>query len=95
MNIQSWIQPGLRWRRSLLGVRGGGQKARYSQLVGAVARLVHAMSLFEQLEEFFNGNAWVRGTSQGKDLPHQHPERPAKKVEKKKRTALHLRNEGS
>lgn len=31
------------------------------QLVGAVARLVHAMSLFEQLEEFFNRNARVRG----------------------------------
>lgn len=39
------------------------QKARYSQLIGAVARLVHAMSLFEQLEELLNGNAGVRGAS--------------------------------
>lgn len=44
--------------------RGGGgktAKVRYSQLVGAVARLVHAMSLFEQLKELLNRNARVGG----------------------------------
>lgn len=45
------------------GVKAKKQKPRYSQLVGAVARLVHAMSLFEQLEELFNRNAGVRGPS--------------------------------
>lgn len=36
-------------------------KARLLQLVGAVARLVHAMSLFEQLKELFNRNTRVGG----------------------------------
>lgn len=36
-----------------------GRKERNLQLVGAVARLVHAMALFEQLEELFNRNARV------------------------------------
>lgn len=40
---------------------GGTAKARYSQLVGAVARLVHAMSFFEQLKELLNRNARVGG----------------------------------
>lgn len=47
----------------MLGGKAKERKYRYSQLIGAVARLVHAMSLFEQLEELFNGNAGVRGTS--------------------------------
>lgn len=53
----------------------GGERAKpkHLQLIGAVARLVHAMALFEQLEELFNGDAGVGGAPQGEDLPHQHP----------------------
>lgn len=51
----------------VFGCKGGCKfgrkkaKARLSQLVGAVARLVHAMSLFEQLKELFDRNARVGG----------------------------------
>lgn len=38
---------------------GFGRKESNLQLVGAIARLVHAMALFEQLEELLNGNARV------------------------------------
>lgn len=44
-------------------VAGERRAKGHSQLVGAVARLVHAMSLFKQLEELLNGNAGVRGAS--------------------------------
>lgn len=48
-------------REEKSGWRGETAKVRYSQLVGAVARLVHAMSLFEQLKELLNRNARVGG----------------------------------
>ena len=50
-----------------------GGDEQHLQLVGAVARLVHAMALFEQLEELFDGNARVGRAPKGEDLPHQHP----------------------
>ena len=44
-----------------VNLEGKKAKLRLLQLVGAVARLVHAMSLFEQLEELFNRDARVGG----------------------------------
>ena len=61
--------------------RSDARERPHVQLVGAVARLVHAMALLQQLEQLLHGDARVRGAPQGEDLPHQHPERPAAETE--------------
>lgn len=42
------------------------------QLVCAVGRFVHPVSLFQQLEEFFHWDPWVRRAPQGEDFPQQN-----------------------
>ncbi|MGH0192807.1 UNVERIFIED_CONTAM: hypothetical protein FKN15_027355 [Acipenser sinensis] len=45
--------------------------------MGAGGGLVHAVTLFEQLEELLDRDPGVRRAPQGEDLPQQDPERPA------------------
>lgn len=47
-----------------------------SQLVGAGGGFVHAVTFLQQLEQLLHGNAGIRGTTQGEDLPQQNTERP-------------------
>lgn len=47
------------------------------QLVCACRGFVHTMTFLQQLEQLFHRDAGIWRTSQGEDLPKQHPERPA------------------
>lgn len=71
--VMDLMEPGMACIWGFSVGRTRENKAKLLQLVGAVARLVHAMSLFEQLEELLNRNARVGGAPKGEDLPHQHP----------------------
>lgn len=52
-------------------------QVRHLQLVSAVGRFVHPMSLLQQLEELLHWDSRVWRTSQGEDLPQQNPVRPS------------------
>lgn len=49
---------------------------RYSQLLGAGRRFLHAVSLLQQLEELLHWDSRVRRPPEGENLPQQHSERP-------------------
>lgn len=50
--------------------------APHSQLVGAVAGLVHPVTFLQQLEELLDRHAGVGRAAQREDLPQQHAEGP-------------------
>lgn len=49
----------------------------HSQVMCAVGRLVHAVTLLQKLEEFLHGDAGVWRAPQGEDLPEKDPKGPA------------------
>lgn len=72
--------PGERWRGQVTKVKTANQHVCLYmdvQLVGAVGRLVHAVALLQQFEEFFHWDARVGRATQREDLPQQHAVRPA------------------
>ena len=55
---------------------------KHLQFMRAVGRFVHAMSLLQQLEQFFYWDTGVRRASQSEDLPQQHPIGPPEHTHK-------------